>query len=1264
MISRYIDSFDFKSRFRILKGGKVSLVVSAMIVSSSLVGTNANAVSYNFDVNNPISVLETNSTAQSIENITKNDGSTIEIDGNSHNGLKINVEHNVEIDNSNVDSGIRISELGEDSSINIFTNKILKSTHATSDSWALNIIGGASRLTLENNGTIEASAFKDYSESIYIDTDLIGSTITNNLGAFIKSTGTGINTSSYGIDIGNNLVNSTITNNGIFDISSKNKAYGIYVDRDVQNSQVINNGDMTIKVERDLVNADVQTQDSTELYSSGIEVNAVRQHTAPAEGTINISNSGNINASATGNLTVDGNIDSGSGEEAYTNLIAEAKGITINLLEGDEFVQGAISTFLNNGEITATSKLNLDFINQDDSINFNWGYFNATSTALEVDGSDAHIYNYLDGKIKALSQIDIDPKGTISSYYLFAEANGIKSNDLEDVYFFNLGNIDSTAIFNGSNYSGAISNGINLEEVDNSIINTLNTTVKAEAKNYNNQGRAWATANGLSVENSVENSSTIGNGGLLSVDAKVSNTSDGYAKANGLYFQNSVNNSSIANVKDEGANGVIKVNSESTSYDFSSAKANGIYAEDGFYDSSIQNSGDITVKSKATSIGESGNADAEAHGIYADTFQGFNTDSSKIVNIGKIDVLAEADSYNYSNSEAYGIYVSSYGGAKIENSGNIKANAKSTIVEGDSIWAESYGINAYHSAEGEDFIINNSGTIEAYSNNKLDSDAYSLYISSSYPQSVTVTNSGTLKGNIYVDGTLTNNGTSNNKAIIELAHNAMDEENAYISNFTNGEHGILKIGLLTDGTIGNTTYSQLGTDSAIFENGSTIDVNVLSASTNQPLLAGKRLENVVTASNDLTINDKLNITDNSALLNFKYVTSDGWINGEDGAIHLDVVKSSENNIIDNTVSGGGNQNSKNAATALQNVYNSNPEIQIAFNNLTSAQEVASAVQSTTALTPTATVGATTQISNGIAGIVTQRQNANISGGGLNSGDTMFAQKNFWFKPFGSLGTQKDKDGISGFDVKAGGFGLGLDGEYKDNQNIGFGLFYTNANVDVNNVNQKADLDVFTTLVYGNVPVIDDKTNFLYQVGYSWQKTDGSREIFTGQTATSDYTSKTASLDLKLMRDVQITDNLLLQPMVETTYRHFTNPAYKENGAGALNLNVDKFTSKDLIVGLGTIAHYKLTDDSKIVGNVNVGYDFESKNQTVTSAFQGAAGVKFDTNGIDNGRWSYQAGIGYELDINKTNSINVSYDYQGQGSDFSNNTVSAKYVLKF
>uniref|UniRef100_UPI000B2F4C46 autotransporter outer membrane beta-barrel domain-containing protein n=1 Tax=Aliarcobacter cryaerophilus TaxID=28198 RepID=UPI000B2F4C46 len=369
-------------------------------------------------------------------------------------------------------------------------------------------------------------------------------------------------------------------------------------------------------------------------------------------------------------------------------------------------------------------------------------------------------------------------------------------------------------------------------------------------------------------------------------------------------------------------------------------------------------------------------------------------------------------------------------------------------------------------------------------------------------------------------------------------------------------------------------------------------------------------------------------------------------------------------VLSATIAGNGNKNDINAARALVSLYDSNPEVATAFNKLPTDGAVADAAASIVTLTPTSNVQAGTQVASMISGIVTQRQNVNISGGGLNSGDTMFSDKNFWFKPFGSIGSQNDKDGISGFDITTGGFGLGLDGEYKDNHKLGFGLFYTNANVEVNNQPQKSDIDMFTALVYGSVPVIDDKTNFLYQTGYTWQKTDSSRTLFTGDKATADYTSNTAFVDLKLTRDVQVSDKFLLKPMVETTYRHFTNPSYKENGAGALNLHVDKFTSEDLILGIGTNAYYNITNDSKIVGNVNVGYDFKGNDQTITSSFAGAAGVKFDTKGIDNGRWSYQAGIGYELDISDRNNIHVGYEYQGQGKDFSNNIISAKYVLKF
>ncbi|MGJ0412751.1 hypothetical protein NG764_09840 [Aliarcobacter cryaerophilus] len=45
MMNRYIDNFDFKSRFRILKGGKVSLVVSAIIVGGVVNFANAAEIS-------------------------------------------------------------------------------------------------------------------------------------------------------------------------------------------------------------------------------------------------------------------------------------------------------------------------------------------------------------------------------------------------------------------------------------------------------------------------------------------------------------------------------------------------------------------------------------------------------------------------------------------------------------------------------------------------------------------------------------------------------------------------------------------------------------------------------------------------------------------------------------------------------------------------------------------------------------------------------------------------------------------------------------------------------------------------------------------------------------------------------------------------------------------------------------------------------------------------------------------------------------------
>lgn len=82
------------------------------------------------------------------------------------------------------------------------------------------------------------------------------------------------------------------------------------------------------------------------------------------------------------------------------------------------------------------------------------------------------------------------------------------------------------------------------------------------------------------------------------------------------------------------------------------------------------------------------------------------------------------------------------------------------------------------------------------------------------------------------------------------------------------------------------------------------------------------------------------------------------------------------------------------------------------------------------------------------------------------------------------------------------------------------------------------------------------------------------------------------------------------------------------------------------------------------GNVNVGYDVRDDDNIVSSAYQGASGLSFNTSGIDNGRWSYDAGFGYESGIDDASGVSLSYNLQGEGSGFINHVVSAKYTYKF
>lgn len=1319
---------DTSSRFRILKGGRISLVVSALLVGSSVVGTGLYAI-------DTISASQT--TTQSYTDA--------DVD------LLVSGTGSIAVTGTGTQTAVAIVGSASTSFLTTISNQGIISADSTNSysSTAISIKGDSAGhtsgdVTITNTGAISATTTGN-GKGIYIAYHDSLMHILNDSAGTITAPTSGLDFKDTNLQAG-----STITNNGSITLTNANGGgRGLYFNgsSSIYESSISNNGTIAVEASDTVFGMTLQYFEGSSLTNTATgSISATSTNGQNAYGVYvhnfknstgqnaTISNSGLIHAeTASGSIasgvyifnnsgtSLEGVITNNAGNGTTTGVISaqadngDAKGMDLYTYSVDGLQltnSGTISAIAGNTAYGVQFRSNNDlYVNNSTISNESGAEISATSTGSDAVGIDFFTSN----SYVFLNTATIINAGTISANVTSGKAYGIRmygnngtkiydstitnsgtitatAGDYGTAYGIKTGNLYETSISSHITNSGTItatsgyygnSKAIYIGDMGGAsyISNASTKTISAEAGDYGNaQGIKIGNMNDTThITNSGTISALAGNNayayglniGNMGDSSYISNNSGGEIKATvgsngtakGIYVSNlasTITNSGTisATAGDNGNAYAINIGymNDSSLIDNSGtisaiagyqSNAVGIYTNNLSTDSSISNASGHTISAE---VGDNG----DATGIRTGTLYG----TSRIINSGTISAItgsngtARGISSGYlrdtayikngttgtltiSGTNAYGIMASMDTTATITNQGSISVDGTNSA----------YGIMINSSIDGA--AITNSGTITATINGQADETAYSLRTQGLV--SVHNTSSGNLNGNLNVAGILTNDGT------IRLPYNAT---NAFVNNLVN--NGTLQIGLLTDGTLGGTTHSTLNVNDAQFNNGSTINVNVLAASTHSDLLVDQTIQDVVTATNSLTINGTLNVTDNSALLNFEYV--------QDGnTIDLNVIQGTT--ILDSAVAGGGNSNAQSVASALQTIQDAGnyPEMDsyfAALNGLTSDAEVARAVESTTPAATNASSSATTQIMNGVQGMVEMRQNSMMGSGGMNSGDMNLVDKNLWIKLFGSRGSQDKKDGINGFDVKAHGFGIGADAEISPRERIGAAFFYTDASVDVNNMPQSSDLKVYTALVYGNVP-LNTNTDFLYQAGYSWQKTDSERVILpTYDHAKADYTSKTASLNLKVMQSYSLRNDLVVHPLVETTYRHYTNPSYSESGAGALNLQVDKFTSSQFVTGGGAIFDYKLDKDSKLSTDLRVGYDWHHNAQTVTSSYQGASGVDFTTSGIDNGGWQYDIGLGYETAKLLDGDLEFMYNYQAQGGSFRNNVLSAKYTYKF
>ncbi|WP_170252988.1 autotransporter outer membrane beta-barrel domain-containing protein [Vogesella mureinivorans] len=315
--------------------------------------------------------------------------------------------------------------------------------------------------------------------------------------------------------------------------------------------------------------------------------------------------------------------------------------------------------------------------------------------------------------------------------------------------------------------------------------------------------------------------------------------------------------------------------------------------------------------------------------------------------------------------------------------------------------------------------------------------------------------------------------------------------------------------------------------------------------------------------------------------------------------------------------------------------------------------------------PLLTGGSMAATGNALAGINRVIQSRLGSGRGLSSGEHFFGDKYVWVKPFGSWAKQNDQQGVSGFKSTTTGLAFGVDGNLNDKLRLGIASAYANASVDSNSsiAKQSADVEVFQLVAYGSYNLsANTDLNFQADVGQNSNK--GQRRIaFTSTTAESSFQSYTSHLGASIDRAYQLNAKTTLTPSLRADYTWIKDKAYRESGAGLLNLNVDSRDSEELVLGLDGKLSHQLNDHTSVAANLGVGYNTMAKRSSITATFAGASSAAFTTYGLDPDPWTARAGLGITHVTSQGTEITLRYDAEHREA-FLNQTASLKARWSF
>lgn len=631
------------------------------------------------------------------------------------------------------------------------------------------------------------------------------------------------------------------------------------------------------------------------------------------------------------------------------------------------------------------------------------------------------------------------------------------------------------------------------------------------------------------------------------------------------------------------------------------------------------------------------------------------------------------------------------GNVRVTNSGSITANRNPNLAQ---VSPDFHGISAYTNGTGTVTLTNTAsglinaahdagmaaasaqGAISLFNAGRINALTGLLAESNSGP--VDISNSGILTTTgVGIRVTSASGGSVVNTGTVASTATAVQVDNGVALNVDNRAGGTL-LGGVSLGTLANlnnagslylkqgaTVANPLATGSAVASSvggnftqtasgtlglaaaGGSYSTLAVGGSANlggtfavdvKPTFAGGDLTNVLTANGGVT-NNGLQVTDNS----LRYAFSALFRNN---AVDL-VVRDTGMTSISAAVSPSqpGARGAASIWDALLASGTDSPELAQVLNSILGsgdAGEVNDRVEQTLPLLTGNSLSLARDTLGSVNAVVQSRID---TARGLSSGDAFLGDRHLWLKPFATHSRQDSRNGVNGYSADTQGLVAGLDGSLSTDTDLGVAFAYAKTDVSSHSggPKQSADVDSYQLILYGR-HALDAQSDLSFQLDGGRMNNDGRRQIdLAGLSAKSDYTSKTAHAGVAVDRRFALAPSTTFAPSIRLDYTWIEDEAYREKGAGGLDLQVKSRSTDALVLGVdGTLTH-ALSDQLKVSANLGAGYDLYNRDASITSAYAGAPDAAFVTYGTHQSAWSQRAGAGLTYTTATGTEITGRYD---------------------